>query len=74
MEDVIETVEEVVDGVEMMAEKIDEVAENIVSVLPDSQLKNVIKAVEEFSEDTAEAAHAAGDFIDQVFLTNLLII
>ncbi|TMW86126.1 hypothetical protein EJD97_021912, partial [Solanum chilense] len=66
VEDVIETVEEVVDGVEMMAEKIDEVAENIVSVLPDSQLKNVIKAVEEFSEDTAEAAHAAGDFIDQI--------
>ncbi|KAH0681396.1 hypothetical protein KY285_022404 [Solanum tuberosum] len=66
VEDVIETIEEVVDGVEMMAEKIDEVAEHIGSVLPESQLKNVLKAVEDFSEDTAEVAHAAGDFIDQV--------
>uniref|UniRef100_M1D1H9 Plastid-targeted protein 2 n=1 Tax=Solanum tuberosum TaxID=4113 RepID=M1D1H9_SOLTU len=66
VEDVIETIEEVVDGVEMMAEKIDEVAEHIGSVLPESQLKNVLKAVEDFSEDTAEVAHAAGDFIDQI--------
>lgn len=66
VEDVIETVEDVVDGVEKVAEKIDEVAEHIGNTLPESQLKNVLKAVENFSEDTAEVAHAAGDFIDQI--------
>lgn len=66
VEDVIETVEDVIDGVEKVAEKIDDVAEHIESVLPESQLKNFVKAVEDFSEDTAAVAHAAGDFIDQL--------
>ncbi|KAM3342430.1 putative protein isoform X1 [Capsicum galapagoense] len=66
VEDVIETVEDVVDGVEKVAETIDEVAENIANALPESQLKNALKTIENFSEDTARAAHAAGDFIDQM--------
>ncbi|CAN4122333.1 unnamed protein product [Withania somnifera] len=66
VEDVIETVEEVVDGVEKVADKIDEVVERIGNALPESQLKKALKAVENFSEDTAEVAHAAGDFIDQL--------
>ncbi|MCD7445877.1 hypothetical protein HAX54_015602 [Datura stramonium] len=66
VEDVIETVEDVVDGVEKVAEEMDKVAEHIGNVLPESQLKHALKAVENFSEETAKVAHAAGDFIDQL--------
>lgn len=66
VEDVIETVEDVVDGVEKVAEEMDKVAERMGNVLPESQLKHALKAVENFSEETAKVAHAAGHFIDQL--------
>ncbi|XP_009799084.1 uncharacterized protein [Nicotiana sylvestris] len=69
VEDVIETVEEVeevVEDVENVAEKVDKVAEEIGKDLPEGQLKDTLKAVENFSEETAKFALAAGDIIDKV--------
>ncbi|XP_009589531.1 uncharacterized protein LOC107807736 [Nicotiana tabacum] len=66
VEDVIETVEEVVEEVENVAEEVDKVAEEIGKDLPEGQLKDTLKAVENFSEETAKFAHAAGDIIDKV--------
>ncbi|XP_009780660.1 uncharacterized protein LOC107785590 [Nicotiana tabacum] len=66
VEDVIETVEEVVEEVENVAEEVDKVAEEIGKDLPEGLLKDTLKAVENFSEETAKFAHAAGDIIDKV--------
>nr|XP_016462418.1 PREDICTED: uncharacterized protein LOC107785590 isoform X2 [Nicotiana tabacum] len=72
VEDVIETVEEVVEEVENVAEEVDKVAEEIGKDLPEGLLKDTLKAVENFSEETAKFAHAAGDIIDKVYLINSL--
>ncbi|XP_059281613.1 uncharacterized protein LOC132035373 [Lycium ferocissimum] len=66
VENIIQTVEEVVENVEELAGKADKLAENMGNDLPAGQLKNALKAVENFSEEAAQVARATDDLIDKM--------